>query len=852
MTSTTLGPSFVEGLREGLTAGWRAARRHWLRIRRPNQIPPPYSTGWLVWLILAGRGWGKALALDTPLPTPDGWTTMGEVKVGDLLLDEQGQPCRVTFATPVQHGRTCYRVLFDDGSEIIADADHLWETWDKRARKAHGRATNPRSGPAVRTTAEIRETLTVSSGRERNHSIVTAQPLDLPEADLPVHPYVLGAWLGDGTSATAEITIGDSDAEEMLGHLAACGERVTGKVRRAVGAAAATYPIGGRTPRRWDTLCTRLRLLGVLGAKHIPPAYLRASAAQRLALLQGLMDTDGSVQVGGHVELITTSRPLAEGVHELAVSLGFKVTCAEERARLDGRDCGPRWRISWTTDSPVFRLARKAARLRTTTAQGNRTRHRYVVAVEPVESVPVRCIQVSSASHLFLAGRSMIPTHNSRVGAEATADFMREHPGCRVALVAATFADGRDTMVEGESGLLAVLDPTELRGGTIDKGWNRSIGELYLGNGSRARIYSSEKPGRLRGPQHHWAWCDELCQWLDAWKDAGEVQTTWSNLRLGLRLRAMKGWPDTYQPRIIVTTTPKPVKLLAAPQDLVDREPHRAGITQLPPDELVVTTGSTMENLDNLAEVYRKRIVEPMLGTRIGEQELEAKILGDTIGALLKLDLISQHRVLIGDVPRLQVAVTAVDPATTAKEGSSETGIVTSGLFGDDAYVLRDSSGRYSPDEWARTAWRDALALGSSAMVVEDNAGGDMVETTLLTAWAVLAREGAAKGRTMPARPPIVRVTPSGTKQGKWARAQPVALVYEQGRVHHVVDPEGMPGHLARLEDQATTWTGNPKEPSPDRVDALVHGLRWLLFPHDRAKSTQRGAPQRRRGSITR
>lgn len=457
---------------------------------------------------------------------------------------------------------------------------------------------------------------------------------------------------------------------------------------------------------------------------------------------------------------------------------------------------------------------------------------------------------------LVLAGRGWGKT---RVGAETIADWMRDYPGARVALVAETFADGRDTMVEGESGLLAVLDPIELRGGSIEDAWNRSLGELFLANGSRARIFASERPGKLRGPQFHFAWGDELAKWRDAWRDAGEEGTTWSNLLFGLRLRAPRAhggggpcpipgcgcaWPD-YQPRIVVTTTPKPVALLRAGDDLVAREPHRAGLTQR--ESTHVTTGRTDENLSNLADAYRREVVDPVRGTRLARQELEAEILSDVVGAFLSSEMIVKHSVLVGDAPGYAAVVTAVDPATTDKRSSAETGIVTTAVdAAGHGFVLADRSGRYSPDEWGRAVWAEVARAGSQAVVVEDNAGGDMVEHVLATTWQTLTREAWRRSRALGPHVPIVRVHPSGAEQGKWARALPVSLLAEQGRLHFVTDPE-RPGWSTALEDQATAWTGRKEEVSPDRVDALVHGITWLLFPARRSeKKPGRKQPSRR------
>ena len=349
---------------------------------------------------------------------------MGRVQRGDVLLAEDGQPCRVTSATPVQRGNPCFRVDFDDGSSIVADADHQWLTWDKAARKSEGRHKGPASPtpnprpqntrrhyPRVRTTTEIADTLRAGSKNEVNHSIPNAAPLDLPEARLEVDPYVLGIWLGDGHAGSATVTVGQDDLAEVSWQLFARGCDIGAPWPSS---AAHTFTMDVRAKRhRADTLNGRLKAMGLLNNKHIPSEYLRASITQRTELLMGLMDSDGYCAPGGRVEFTNTNHDLARGVWELAISLGFKASIREGRATLRGRDCGPKWRVAWTPHIPVFKLGRKLARQHGGRQQRTRTRHRHIVDVQPVESVPVKCIQVDSPSSLFLAGETMVPTHNS-------------------------------------------------------------------------------------------------------------------------------------------------------------------------------------------------------------------------------------------------------------------------------------------------------------------------------------------------------------------------------------------------------------------------------------------------------
>jgi hypothetical protein len=369
-------------------------------------------------------GGGKALDLDTPLPTPGGWTTMRDVKPGDALIDVAGNPCKVIATSDVQHGRDCYEVVFSDGSRIVADSDHKWQTLDVSERgrwnrctpefRAKRRATRPKRGTgkrpdlaktnserkhdllepsagSVRTTKEILETLQV--GKHTNHSVDVCGALALPDASLLIDPYVMGVWLGDGTTVAGSITTVDADVLEEVGQ---------------------HYQVTNRDDITYGLLGLQvdLREVGVLGNKHIPAEYLRASHNQRLALLQGLMDTDGYCDKRGQCEFTTIKPPLRDGFVELLGTLGIKAVATEGRATLNGRDCGPKYRIKFITSLQAFRLPVKLDRQKRDGFRGTHNR-RYIVDVKPVDSVAVKCVAVDSESHLYLAGRSFIPTHNT-------------------------------------------------------------------------------------------------------------------------------------------------------------------------------------------------------------------------------------------------------------------------------------------------------------------------------------------------------------------------------------------------------------------------------------------------------
>ncbi|SNT17273.1 replicative DNA helicase [Rhodococcoides kyotonense] len=358
-------------------------------------------------IIVAARpGVGKALALDTKLPTPDGWTTMGEVMVGDQLIDAHGKPTRVVAATDVMTDRPCYEVEFSDGSVIVADAQHQWLTETRASRKSAQAAKTQYNGyrsqqtfAEVRTTEEIAQTVRCNTKDARlNHSVVNAEAIQLPERDLLVPPYTLGAWLGDGSSACAQITSADP---EILTRIE--GEDESGGGLEAVAA--------------------RLHTIEVLGDKHIPVEYLRSSEAQRRALLAGLLDTDGTVTHGGSAQFSVTNKRFVDDVRELLVSLGYRVQMSTKRVKGRREESSTAYTLTFATDDVVFGLHRKQLlhKERRAASTTVRSGSRFIVDVRPIASVPVRCVEVDNADHLYLAGESMIPTHNSTL----SMDFMR-------------------------------------------------------------------------------------------------------------------------------------------------------------------------------------------------------------------------------------------------------------------------------------------------------------------------------------------------------------------------------------------------------------------------------------------
>lgn len=344
------------------------------------------------------------------------------------------------------------------------------------------------------------------------------------------------------------------------------------------------------------------------------------------------------------------------------------------------------------------------------------------------------------------------------------------NPGVRIALVGRTPADVRDVMIEGESGIVAVArDDAPIYQSTKRR--------LTWPNGTTAHAYSAEVPAQLRGPQHHFAWADEAAAWTDAPK-GDALDTAWNNLMLGLRLGT--------SPRCVVTTTPKPNALTR---------------TILGRRSSVVTGGSTYDNLGNLAPSFREEVLATYEGTRIGRQELLGELLDDVEGALWTITLLDESRV--AEPPDMRRIVVAIDPSGGSGPNHDEQGIIVAGLGIDGAlYVLADRSCSLSPHGWASRAVGAFHEFSADRIIAEKNYGGDMVESTI---------------RQVDTRAPVKVITAS---RGKAQRAEPVAALYEQHRVHHV-------GAMPKLEDQMTTWTPIDGT-SPDRLDALVWAVTEL------------------------
>lgn len=384
---------------------------------------------------------------------------------------------------------------------------------------------------------------------------------------------------------------------------------------------------------------------------------------------------------------------------------------------------------------------------------------------------------------LILAGRGWGKT---RAGAEVICDEAKSGRSKRIGLVAETSADGKDVIVNGESGIIACSPPWFMPSFTASNSNGRP--KLIWPNGVIASLYDAREPDQLRGPQHDFILFDELAKYRYA-------EAVFDQAMFGLRLGE--------HPRWLATTTPRPIAL-------IKRLVRTAGV--------VTTRGKSSDNLANLAQVYRTNVIDRLRGTRLGRQELDAEILEDVPGALWSRRSLDESRV--DRAPPLSRLVVGVDPAVTGGENADETGIIVAGMSNDkQGYILEDWSARGTPDQWARKAVAAFRKHGADHIIAESNQGGEMVRMVLQSI------------------EPNIPVRLVHASRGKYVRAEPISALYEQGRVHHV-------GTFPALEDQMIAFTpetagDRSRGISPDRVDALVWALTELfptMTPRDRPK----------------
>lgn len=827
---------------------------------RPSQlIPFDLNLEWNTFIFNSGRGAGKAVPLDTPIPTPSGWSTMGELKVGDEVFDENGKVCKVTSVTEPFIPDKAYKFNFSDGAEIISCSEHLWVTWTHRDRKAFQRGKNKQSfdcdwvnwvhykspniktnefdnykkvlqmikegyskskvhettgvgypaidnmledkdfwqkrlnarikttiGPKIRTTQEIVDSFYQGKRKDLNHCIPLAKSLELSEKELPVDPYLLGLFYGDGTKKDGSITAHKDDYEAYKKYLEDKGFEV-GELKLAKKEGIEQNSGGFRV----KGLFRALRLADCLDTKKVLTQYLRASEAQRLSLLQGLLDSDGTIN-RSEVSFCNTNYDIFSLCYELLMSLGQKPTTFEREHTLNGVQAKKAYYVRCVpTRNDLFALSRKRELLEKSfvgKSQQLRNNHRMIESYEEVKPTLMKCITVDSPNSMYLLGKSMIPTHNTWTGSNWIIYLAQKFPGCRIALVGATDNDVINILIYGDSGIVANSPP-----------WfkahpNRSMKTVTFPNGSSCEYFSAEKPDRLRGRNFSYAWVDEITSWTFP-------EETMDMLEMTLR----KGSDN----RILITTTPKNldtyIKLLKDPGTWT-------------------YVGSTFDNKANLSGKYLRRMIDKYSGTRLGQQELEAEILGDDENALWKRDWIEKNRVRVlrnsaneplfdqfgrfvpeKPLPDFIHVVVAIDPAVSVNKKSAETAISVAAYAEDgNYYVLYADSQKYKPEEWSKAVYEIYDTYKADDIVIETNQGGDLVIRNLKTSGRLAPIHGVQ------------------ARRGKFLRAEPIAALYERNLVRHV-------GTFAKLESQMLNFNQHENKGLVDIVDSTVYALQALV-----------------------
>ena len=441
---------------------------------------------------------GKEILTREYIPTPEGWVPMKDIHVGDQVFGRDGNAYTVLYESPVHH-HDAYMLTFDDGSTATVNDEHLWLTYDNkelgqltrldpewRARRQARRKDKGISGNksqkfseslskrnaereysykdvptgTVRTTAEIMATLKTESGRG-NHAVPVCAPVQLAPKNLSIDPYTLGAWLGDGISSAGTVCGIDDGVFDNISlsfpEIVRRGEK------------------SGCQIVRFEGLYGALKSSGLLGNKHIPEEYLWSSVEQRLALVQGLMDTDGNILTNGSAEFVNTNEQIVRGLAQILRSLGHKVNVREFRTKLNGKDCGPAWRIKFRPKFPVFRLARKAERLQIekNTRRGD---FRYIVSAEYVGKEDMKCIEVNSPDHLYLCTENFIPTHNTAAMIQDAIWFAMNYPKIRIGMHRKSYPELDESLIRE----LANWDYARKLGAR----WNKTAKALTFPNGS--------------------------------------------------------------------------------------------------------------------------------------------------------------------------------------------------------------------------------------------------------------------------------------------------------------------------------------------------------------------------------
>lgn len=784
----------------------------WVRKSGTQEKVCQFRKGWQTWVLLAGRGFGKASDINTLVPTPDGWKKLSEIVDGDTVFNELGKKTTVVKAHDQYFTDEVYEVYFSDKTSIVVDKEHLWTFWEHLDNKQYGRYDKDiDSGSFPDDWATFigdkydcygnvtghfgAKTFNTEELKNRLHlvpRIPLTRPLELPDADLPINPWILGYWLGNGDARDGGVHTGSHLGETDFEHVKGQFEKFGYLIEKS-------YPDRQRNDNK--TYCgfvsskklhNELKDANLLGNKHIPPIYLRASKEQRLLLLQGLMDSDGGAgneYSKNYVGFSSTIKNLADGVYELAVSIGEKPRRDENYGTLYGVKKKYCWGVAYRPNTNPFTLPRKRDRITPTEhgKQGLRHKHRIIKTIEKVEGRYVRCLTVDSPSNLYLIGEQMVPTHNTRVGAELAREMVETDQAKRIAVISPTASDARDVAVEGQSGLVPICPP-----------WNKPLYEstkrrVTWPNGAQASLFSAEEPERLRGPQFDFAWVDEIAGY-----DINTQQMTWDMLQFCLRLGV--------NPRCVVTTTPKPTPLI---QQLVKLARH-------PLNKIIITTGSTYENRTNLAAPFMRQITQ-YEGTNLGRQEIYAELIDIEESGILKRSWFRRWPSSKA-MPYFEYVIQSYDTAFTERTENDPTGCIVLGVFRPDQdsphcamlldcwteHLKYPELRKRATDDY-RNTYGDQDAPVDILLIEDKGSGIPLIQD--------LQRAGLPIRKYNPGRP------------DKTMRLHAVSHLVYNGRVY-IPESKQVPGEFVTwAEDFLREVCSFPNSPHDEYVDCLSQGL---------------------------
>lgn len=758
-----------------------------------------FDGNWIVQMWLAGRGAGKANATSTPILTPNGFVKLGDLKVGDTIYDEKGDECQIT-ATYDMTPEVCYRLHFSDDSYVDCCEDHQWTTWEHKDRKAYnrlpcvpdktklpdnwvewrsvdtrGRETG--AGPTTKTTQQIVDTFYQGKRGDLNHSIPITKPVKMKAKDLEFDPYILGYWFGNGTTGRNALSVDiGSDREHLMMQIESAG-----------------YTLGNNNGKFKVSMLNITQLIkslgeGVFEEKKIPQKYLLGSIEQRLALLQGFMDSDGYIEPSGKTaEFCAKRKEHAEAVKFLIDSLGYRSTLTEGRAMLNGKDYGTKYRVFFrpVPEMNPFRLPRKRDLVIPLGSQASRHLHRMITKYERIENVPMRCLTVNSPSHLFLCNTNLIPTHNTFTLSATVKRGVENYGIKKITCITQTARDIRAT----------VVPEIEARYPSSNKNkpkFNGQSSSISWPNGANCLFISAEAgEDAPRGTQCELLLGDEIAFYGH---NEGIITQALLTNRLG---NSKAGFFTT------PSASPYLIKTVRKAQDSNQ-------------DYVKLYKGSTFDNEANLSRSFIESAVADYKGTRLERVELYGEIVLESDGALLKPSDIEPNMVGVETLPEMLEIGIGIDPSISANKTVKgrkldSCGIIVSGKGSDGKmYVLENATLNAPISVWAKKAVDTYYKYRAIYDIVKIRAESNTGGSELLSKAFDDVETGFAS-----------KIDFKYSTVSKLNRAMPYALMVQQNKIKFVDKPE-----MNALIDELTSYDGTGK--SPDSMDAWVFSLNLI------------------------